>query len=184
MVFLPLMSQSKSSMHDINLSAALSIFEENIPDIRKACVENIRVVVSKHQPAREMTDDDEMTVDNIWQHVNHLTIKEKTDQMVRILKRIDGRKAHFSKDSITDDDIARAKEKPIEELYDGQLFGRKKKSGLCPFHQERTPSFYIFTKDNRFHCFGCGVHGSSIDFVMKRDGVDFIAAVKSLRGTL
>jgi len=168
----------------MNLSEALSVFEENIPDIRKACVENIRAVVSQHQPAKEMTDDDEMTVENIWLHVNYLAIKEKTDYMMRVIKRIDGRKVRHSKESITDEDISRVKEKPIEELYDGQLFGRKRKNGLCPFHNENTPSFYIFTKDNRFHCFGCDAHGDSIDFVMKRDGVDFVTAVKMLRATL
>ena len=168
----------------MNLSEALLVFEENIPDIRKACVENIRAVASQHQPSKEMTDDDEMTVENIWLHVNHLAIKEKTDYMMRVIRRIDGMKVRHSKESITDEDISRVKEKPIEELYDGQLFGRKRKNGLCPFHNENTPSFYIFTKDNRFHCFGCDAHGDSIDFVMKRDGVDFVTAVKMLRATL
>lgn len=170
-------------METINLSAALAIFDEHIPEIRKACVENIRAIVFANQPAKEMTDDDDMTKDTIRLHVNHLIILEKTNPMMRVIKRIDGQKAHFSKDSITDEDIARAKEKPIEELYDGKLFGNKRKYGLCPFHNEKSPSFYIFP-DNRFKCFGCQVGGTSIDFVMKRDGVDFIGAMKVLRGNI
>lgn len=167
----------------INLSTALSMFEEHLSDIRKACVENIRAVATTHQPAREMTDDDDMTVSTIRQHVNHLMILEKTNPMMRVIKRIDGRKAHFSKQSITDEDIARVKEKPIEELYEGQLFGNKRKYGLCPFHNEKSPSFYIFP-NNRFKCFGCQISGTSIDFIIHRDGVDFIAAVKMLRGNI
>ncbi len=166
----------------INLSTALSIFEEHLSDIRKACVENIRDVASIYQPAREMSDDDNMTIETIHMHCNFLLIKEKTDQIVKIIKRIDGRKMSITrkKDSITDEDILRAKEKPIEEMYEGKLFGRKRKCGLCPFHNEKSPSFYIFP-NNRFKCFGCQVYGSSIDFVMLRDGVDFITAVKTIK---
>lgn len=165
-----------------NLGTALDIFQDHLPDIRKACVENIQLVAMKHQPSKEMTDEDDFTVENIKLHLSHLTIEEKVSPMMKVIKRIDARKSHTSKQSITDEDIAQAKEVPIEELYDGQLFGRKRKSGLCPFHNERTPSFYI--KDNRFKCFGCDAGGTSIDFVMRRDGVDFIKAVKVLRGMM
>jgi len=43
--------------------------------------------------------------------------------------------------------------------------------GLCPFHQEKTPSFRVTPSKNLFHCFGCGAAGSVIDFVMKKDGL-------------
>ena len=43
--------------------------------------------------------------------------------------------------------------------------------GLCPFHQEKTPSFHVTPAKNLFHCFGCGAAGSVIDFVMKKDGL-------------
>jgi len=42
--------------------------------------------------------------------------------------------------------------------------------GLCPFHEEKTPSFRVTPAKNLFHCFGCGAAGSVIDFVMKKDG--------------
>lgn len=57
--------------------------------------------------------------------------------------------------------------------------------GLCPFHDERTPSFSIFTgKDNveRFHCFGCGEKGDVIDFVKALKAVDLKGAVEILGG--
>lgn len=53
-------------------------------------------------------------------------------------------------------------------------------SGLCPFHQERSPSFTVVDDKGFAHCFGCGWHGSAIDFVMARDGVDFGAALERL----
>ena len=53
-------------------------------------------------------------------------------------------------------------------------------AGLCPFHQERTPSFYIVEDEGFFHCFGCGAHGDAIGFVMRADNVDFRTAVARL----
>lgn len=51
--------------------------------------------------------------------------------------------------------------------------------GLCPFHSEQTPSFYIF-QDNHYKCFGCGAHGDAIDFVQKMYGLSFQDALKHL----
>lgn len=55
--------------------------------------------------------------------------------------------------------------------------GRESK-GCCPFHGEKTPSFYVY--DDHFHCFGCGEHGDAITFVMKTQGSAFMEAVESL----
>jgi DNA primase len=52
--------------------------------------------------------------------------------------------------------------------------------GCCPFHGEKTPSFHVY--DDHFHCYGCGVHGDAISFVMQSDGVSFIDAVTRLAG--
>lgn len=52
----------------------------------------------------------------------------------------------------------------------------------CPFHQgDRTASMKIYV-NNTFHCFGCGAHGTVIDFVMKMDGVSFLDACRQLTG--
>lgn len=45
--------------------------------------------------------------------------------------------------------------------------------GLCPFHKEKTPSFYIFEQDDTYHCFGCKAHGDIFDFVIALKGFDF-----------
>jgi len=60
-----------------------------------------------------------------------------------------------------------------------------KKSGknyksLCPFHQEKTPSFYVSPEYQMYHCFGCGASGNVISFVMEYEKMDFIDAVKLL----
>lgn len=175
------MSENQTAIK-VNLSTALSIFEDQLPDIRKSCVENIRAIQAQYSPYKELHIDDEYTREAIHQHANWLHVQEKTQHYVRTIKRIDSKRQHYaSTNTITEEDIARAKEIPISELYDGQLFGRKRKTGLCPFHNEKTPSFHVSEK-NYFKCFGCQVHGSAIDFIMLRDGKTFVEAVKILRG--
>lgn len=52
--------------------------------------------------------------------------------------------------------------------------------GLCPFHKEKTPSFYVNTVENFFYCFGCGASGNAITFLMMKEGYTFSEAVKFL----
>ncbi|HEX3952285.1 MAG TPA: DNA primase [Stellaceae bacterium] len=54
--------------------------------------------------------------------------------------------------------------------------------GLCPFHNEKTPSFYVVEDKGFFHCFGCGAHGDAIGFLMRAENLDFIEAVERLAG--
>jgi len=51
---------------------------------------------------------------------------------------------------------------------------------LCPFHNERTPSFYVSPSKQIFHCFGCGAGGNAIHFVMKMEKLTFMEALKHL----
>jgi DNA primase len=52
--------------------------------------------------------------------------------------------------------------------------------GLCPFHGEKTPSFNVYTENGSFYCFGCGVGGDVISFIMKIENLDYVDAVKYL----
>lgn len=52
--------------------------------------------------------------------------------------------------------------------------------GLCPFHSEKTPSFTVSDSKQMFHCFGCGAGGDAITFVMRRENLDFVEALKFL----
>ncbi|HIX57739.1 MAG TPA: DNA primase [Candidatus Anaerobiospirillum pullistercoris] len=66
-----------------------------------------------------------------------------------------------------------------------QRFCNLKQSGRnysckCPFHQEKTPSFIVSPSRQRFKCFGCGAHGSAIDFVMEYKKCTFVEAIEDL----
>lgn len=52
--------------------------------------------------------------------------------------------------------------------------------GLCPFHQEKTPSFYVNPQRATYHCFGCGVGGNAFRFIMEQQGLTFVEAVRRL----
>ena len=59
--------------------------------------------------------------------------------------------------------------------------GREYKAN-CPFHEERTPSFYVVPAKGFYKCFGCGKSGDVFSFVMERQGLDFVEAVKHVAG--
>ena len=52
--------------------------------------------------------------------------------------------------------------------------------GLCPFHGEKSPSFIVSATRQTYHCFGCGVHGNAIGFLMEHSGMGFLDAVRDL----
>lgn len=52
--------------------------------------------------------------------------------------------------------------------------------GLCPFHNEKSPSFTVSPTKQFYHCFGCGAHGTAISFLMEYSGLGFVEAVKDL----
>lgn len=57
-------------------------------------------------------------------------------------------------------------------------------SACCPFHNEKSPSFTVSPAKQFFHCFGCGAHGSAINFLMEYSGMNFIDAVTDLATSL
>ena len=54
--------------------------------------------------------------------------------------------------------------------------------GLCPFHQEKTPSFHVRDDDGYYHCFGCGVSGDAISFLREQESMGFMDAIEHLAG--
>ena len=86
---------------------------------------------------------------------------------------------------IRDDDIAEVREKArIDEVVSSYVTLRKagggSLKGLCPFHDEKSPSFHVTPGKQFWHCFGCGEGGDVIGFLMKIDGVTFVEAVERL----
>jgi len=69
----------------------------------------------------------------------------------------------------------------IGELVPLRKAGREYKAN-CPFHEERTPSFYVVPEKGFYKCFGCGKSGDVFGFVMERLGLDFVEAVKHVAG--
>jgi DNA primase len=83
------------------------------------------------------------------------------------------------------DDVDAVRERArIEEIVSAHVTlkpaGVGSLKGLCPFHDERTPSFTVRPAVGRFHCFGCGESGDVISFVQKTDGLGFTEAVEYL----
>ncbi len=85
---------------------------------------------------------------------------------------------------IPDDKIAEVRERAgIVEVVSDYISLKKSGAnylGLCPFHGEKTPSFNVNPARGIFHCFGCGVGGNAVTFVMKMEGISFPEAVKLL----
>lgn len=69
----------------------------------------------------------------------------------------------------------------IGEVVPLKKAGREFK-GRCPFHEEKTPSFWVNPDKGVYHCFGCGASGDALEFVIRRLGLDFVEAVKHVAG--
>lgn len=72
-------------------------------------------------------------------------------------------------------------EQTVEYFHvDTKWQGSKLKTACCPFHREKTASFYLYIKTNSFKCFGCGASGDPIKFVMLHEKANFIDSIRIL----
>ncbi|KGY08316.1 DNA primase [Vibrio sinaloensis] len=86
--------------------------------------------------------------------------------------------------SFIDDLLARL---DIVDIIDARVKLKKKGknySACCPFHNEKTPSFSVSQEKQFYHCFGCGVHGNAIDFLMEYERLEFVEAIEELASFL
>ncbi|MCV7083870.1 CHC2 zinc finger domain-containing protein, partial [Mycolicibacterium insubricum] len=86
---------------------------------------------------------------------------------------------------ISDRDIAAIREKVrIEDVVGDYVqlrrAGADSMKGLCPFHDEKSPSFHVRPNHGHFHCFGCGEGGDVYAFLQKIEHVSFVEAVELL----
>lgn len=71
----------------------------------------------------------------------------------------------------------------IEDVVSGYVQLKKRGKnfvGLCPFHNEKTPSFTVYPENGSFYCFGCGAGGEVVSFIRRAENLDFIEAVRFL----
>jgi DNA primase len=81
----------------------------------------------------------------------------------------------FIQDLLTRVDIVDVVGKYVQLKKGGANF-----MGLCPFHNEKSPSFTVSPTKQFYHCFGCGAHGTAIGFLIEYSGMGFVEAVKDL----
>jgi DNA primase len=85
---------------------------------------------------------------------------------------------------ILDEDVVRVRESTDLVALVGEHLALKRVGrrfvGLCPFHQEKTPSFSVNPEMGRYYCFGCNVSGDAISFVRELEHLDFVEAVERL----
>jgi hypothetical protein len=105
----------------------------------------------------------------------------KLARLYRLQNVIDGKP--LPKGKLSDEAIDTARNYPIQDLFDIE-FRRSgnRLVGLCPFHTEKSPSFYVFLKQNNAHCFGCQKSTDSIGAYMELHDCDFKTAVTALAG--
>jgi len=72
----------------------------------------------------------------------------------------------------------------MEQLVSPYVSGLRRRgrtlTGLCPFHNEKTPSFTVYTENQSFYCFGCGAGGDAVTFMRRAENLDYVEAVKQL----
>ena len=90
---------------------------------------------------------------------------------------------------IRNEDVAYVRENVrIDEVVNDYLplkqAGGDQKKGLCPFHDEKSPSFHVTLSRGYFHCFGCGKGGDVIKFLMDIEHISFVEAIEKLAGRI
>lgn len=170
---------------------------EMFPEARDIIPEKIKEVKSdirteENKIERALKEVYKLNLDefSVWFHEKMIevfmfpTLKELERQLFRLSRFLPLiRPDKYSVDNFQEQ-IAVARESPIYELARDKLdlrqVGRNFIS-LCPFHNERTPSFYLYTDSNQFHCYGCQEHGDVITLTMALYSLTFRESVTMLQ---
>ncbi len=147
-------------------------------DIADIIKRKLRIIKSKSNPQNQWFWRE-------WIKINEVEALNLIDKHIARLKRqlavIGGQK--IPSNLITKDEIERALCFPINDLFAGK-FRRSGRNfiGICPFHPEKSPSFYIYSNNNTCWCFGCHQGGDTINVVRLLYGCSFREAVSHLTG--
>jgi len=119
-----------------------------------------------------------------WVKITEAEELLKIEDHISRLKRLSSvAKGRVSKERLTEEEIQRALTIPIESLINRPLRkSGKALVGLCPFHSEKHPSFYIYPETNSCWCYGCNQGGDVINFVKLLHGYSFKETVQYLIG--
>jgi len=180
----------KNSLSDAELLAIFPEARTVIPKLLKSYKQQrteLVEVIAERLAAIKAESSDEMYL-YFWRKWLAVTLGEDLQvvdghiaRLSRQLQLIKGKAA--AKGVVTQDLIEKARDVPVENLFN-QQFRRSGHDlvGLCPFHDEHSPSFHIYTNENRGWCFGCNQGGDSIRLYMLLHDCDFKEAVLTLSG--
>lgn len=167
---------------------AIVIFESELSDIRKACLENVISLTKKYSPYKELNIEMPITEEGIHQHLNYIRVQNEAAPLLKLVRRIDSyRLAQDNPNAeafrVTDIDIDNARCASEDWfVYQAELSTRKPHKGVCPFHDDKDPSLMLMTSKKTGHhylkCFVCNEAWDAIGYIMKRENTDFISAVK------
>lgn len=165
-----------SSNHGLSRQQLIDLFGKK--EIEFVCDEKIRELTDKimNHPIPNNELEDALVEDMLEDMRNEI---KRWNHVLNVINN------KYSK--YADIDIDRIKETyPIGNLMQTQPVydAPDRAKYLCPFHNEKTPSFVWYKKDNNYHCFGCEAHGSVIDLYMHLNKVDFKTAIKELNGMI
>ncbi len=175
---------------DVELLDAFPEARQIIPpllkELRQRHVRLVEVIADRMAAIKAESTDESYRY--FWRKWLALTLGEELYVIDRHIARLSRqlrviKGAPVAKSLLTEDVIQLAREVPIEELLNCPT--RHSGHNLvceCPFHDERTPSFHIYTQGNRGWCFGCNKGGDSIAIYMLLNDCDFKEAVMALSG--
>jgi len=174
-------------MHTFTLTEALEEFEDILPEIRRACVENADAIVEEYIPYLPLNVDREITKADVHRHVNYLFIEKKLQPILNSIKRIDSylyfKRNPYRGGGVTDYDIQRAKS--VDEnwfISEASLSTRSPHTGLCFNHNDKNASLTLMKSKQSgnlyLKCFVCNQSWNSVSLKMDRDKMSFMEAVK------
>lgn len=173
-------------MTTCTLYEALEIFEENLPEVRKSLLANAQDLIKEYSPYKEMDVDELITKESVHAAVNFALIESKVKPLFETIRRIDSFR-QFKQNpvagGITSADIDRARNASEDWfIFQASLSTRKPHKGMCPFHDDRSPSLTLMQspKSKKYYlkCFVCNDAWDSIKFIMTRDNLSFPEAVR------
>ena len=173
----------------LTLYKSFDIFEDILPEIRKNLLANAQDIIKENTPYAILDVDKPITPEAIHLHIKYLEIEEKAKPLFQTIRRIDSYRAAKlnpytqSAGFVTDIDIQNARQVPEDWfIHQAGLSTRRPHKGVCPFHNDTDPSLTLMKskQSGNFYlkCFACGTHVDSIGYIMARDNVEFMEAVK------